>query len=273
MDARALYTIGEVAKLFHMNIRTLRYYDQLGILKPEFINDETNYRYYSTDQFERLNTIRYLRALDVPLAKIAGFFEVKDANATLEMFIDQRETVREKQEQLRKIESKITRRIEQLETAIAAEPGKIIVKTLPKRRVVTFEKTFTYQEDLEPLIRNISKEHALDDAIFLGKVGTAVSKQDLEKGRFSNYSSIFVIVEPEDEVEYCDDILKAGSYATVQFLGTHKDAPPYYKQLKKYLQKEGHKIAGDSVEITTIDAGMTNDTSKFVTELQIPYQK
>ncbi len=54
-----LFTIGEMARLFEINIRTLRYYDDINLLKPEFIDSNSKYRYYSTKQFERLNTIKY----------------------------------------------------------------------------------------------------------------------------------------------------------------------------------------------------------------------
>ena len=75
-----LFPIGEMADLFGINIRTLRYYDQIGILHPETADPDTGYRYYSTRQFERLNTIKYLRALGVSLKKIALFFENRDVD-------------------------------------------------------------------------------------------------------------------------------------------------------------------------------------------------
>lgn len=273
LDRDALFSIGEIAKLFHMNIRTLRYYDDVGILKPAYVNQETNYRYYSTDQFERLNTIRYLRALDVPLAKIAEFFEEKDVDTMLSLFIEQREKVKERKLQLERIESKIANRIEQIEDALSADFGRIKVKTLPPRRIVLLEKSFTPTDDLEPLIRDLSKDHALDDAIFLGKVGMSISKQNLLERRFTSFSSIFIVVEEEDDTTYCDGVLPKGAYLTIQYQGTHKDAPPYYALLMDYLREQDLQVVGDSVEITLIDAGMTNDASKFTTELQVPFRQ
>lgn len=268
----ALFSIGEISKLFHLNIRTLRYYDDIGILKPAYVNPQTNYRYYSTEQFERLNTIRYLRALDVPLAKIVEFFEEKDVDAMLSLFVEQRESVRQRKLQLQRIESKITNRIEQIENALSADFGHIKVKTLPQRRIVLLEKSFTYADDLEPLIRDLSKDHSLDEAIFLGKVGMSISKQDLLKKQFSRFSSMFIVVEEGDDTPYCDDVLPEGSYITIQYQGTHKDASPHYDALMRHLASEGFEVAGNSVEITLIDAGMTNDTSKFTTELQVPFR-
>ena len=69
-----LYQIGEVARLFHLSISLLRHYDKTGLVTPEYTDPDTGYRYYSIRQFECLNTIRYLRALDMPLEEIGDFF-------------------------------------------------------------------------------------------------------------------------------------------------------------------------------------------------------
>lgn len=269
---KALFTIGEMARLFQINIRTLRYYDELGILKPEYTNEETNYRYYSTNQFERLNTIKYLRALDIPLEKILTFFDEKDVKTILSIFEEQREIVLKKQEQFAQIEKKITNRIEQIETALSASYGQVIVKRLLQREIVLLEKDFTLADDLEHLIRDLSKEHCLNDAIFLGKVGVSISQKNLIKEKFTHFSSVFIVVEAEDGFISIDNVLPEDSYVTVQYQGTHEDAAPYYNLLLNYLKDSGFHVNGDSVEITIIDTGMTNDRNKFVTELQIPFQ-
>ena len=63
MDRKGLFSIGEVSKLFHISVSSLRHYENVGLLQPEYISLDTGYRYYGTEQFEVLNTIRYLRAL------------------------------------------------------------------------------------------------------------------------------------------------------------------------------------------------------------------
>ena len=66
-----LFSIGDVSKLFHLSVSSLRHYEALGLLTPERVDPNTGYRSYSIRQFEVLNTIRYLRALDMPLSEIA----------------------------------------------------------------------------------------------------------------------------------------------------------------------------------------------------------
>lgn len=96
-----LFTIGEMAELFDINIRTLRYYDDIGLLRPEETNPETGYRYYSTRQFERMNTIKYLRVLGMPLKKIARFFENRDVETLRLLLQEQQRDTREQMENLR----------------------------------------------------------------------------------------------------------------------------------------------------------------------------
>ena len=78
MDRKNLFPIGEVSKLFHISVSSLRHYENIGLLTPEYISPDSGYRYYGAEQFEVLNTIRYLRALDMPLSEIEDFLKNKD---------------------------------------------------------------------------------------------------------------------------------------------------------------------------------------------------
>ncbi|MBP5744264.1 MAG: MerR family transcriptional regulator [Oscillospiraceae bacterium] len=64
------YTIGETAKLLGVSTQTLRYYDREGILRPDYINEETGYRYYSYMQFHKIDRIKYLQGFGLSLEEI-----------------------------------------------------------------------------------------------------------------------------------------------------------------------------------------------------------
>ena len=81
--ANGLFSIGQMAKWFHLSQSSIRYYEKSGLLTPEYIDSDTGYRYYSTRQFEVFNTIRYLRALDMPLPQIADFLQNRDVGRTI----------------------------------------------------------------------------------------------------------------------------------------------------------------------------------------------
>ncbi|MBR4551743.1 MAG: MerR family transcriptional regulator [Oscillospiraceae bacterium] len=69
------YSIGETAKLLGVSTQTLRYYDREGILRPETINEETGYRYYSYMQFHKIDRIKYLQSLGLSLEEIGAIIQ------------------------------------------------------------------------------------------------------------------------------------------------------------------------------------------------------
>ena len=56
-----MFRIGEFSKLTQVSIRMLRYYDEVGILKPAEVDKWTGHRLYSVEQIPHLNKILYLR--------------------------------------------------------------------------------------------------------------------------------------------------------------------------------------------------------------------
>ncbi|MBI1298892.1 MerR family transcriptional regulator [bacterium] len=62
--------IGEFSKLAQVSIKTLRYYAELGLLKPDWVDRYTGYRYYTLQQLPRLNRILTLKELGFPLVQI-----------------------------------------------------------------------------------------------------------------------------------------------------------------------------------------------------------
>ena len=107
MDRKNLFPIGEVSKLFHISVSSLRHYEHIGLLTPEYISSDSGYRYYGTEQFEVLNTIRYLRALDMPLAEIEDFLKNNDIRRIEEKLLQQKHAVLKKQQELQDLKIKI----------------------------------------------------------------------------------------------------------------------------------------------------------------------
>ncbi len=66
-------TISDFASLRNININSLRYYERIGLLSPTFIDEETNYRYYSPDQLSLLDIILLCIDLEVPLKDLTEY--------------------------------------------------------------------------------------------------------------------------------------------------------------------------------------------------------
>jgi DNA-binding transcriptional MerR regulator len=109
--------IGEFSRLSQVPVKTLRYYDDIGLLKPSQTDPFTSYRYYVLDQLPRIHRIMALKELGLSLDEIAQFlledFPVEQIRG---MFLLKRvqvqQRVREEQARLAQIEFRL-RQIEQ----------------------------------------------------------------------------------------------------------------------------------------------------------------
>ena len=67
MPRKKLFSIGEAAQICGVSIRTLRYYDSIGLLSPAQIETDSGYRYYSQKQIFLLALIQDLKSFDFSL--------------------------------------------------------------------------------------------------------------------------------------------------------------------------------------------------------------
>lgn len=73
------YTIGQLATLSNVTTRTLRYYDQIELLKPNHIND-SGYRIYTSEEVDKLQQIVFFRELDVSIMDIINILNSSQFN-------------------------------------------------------------------------------------------------------------------------------------------------------------------------------------------------
>ena len=77
MDKTKLLPIGAFAKLSGTNIKSLRYYDEIGVLPPAYVNPDTGYRYYALSQIHVVDAIQLCLELDIPLKQFPGFLDAQ----------------------------------------------------------------------------------------------------------------------------------------------------------------------------------------------------
>jgi DNA-binding transcriptional MerR regulator len=70
-----MYCIGDFSHISRVSIKMLHHYDELGLLKPAYIDPFTNYRYYWLDQLPRLNRIMALKSMRFALGEIRDLLE------------------------------------------------------------------------------------------------------------------------------------------------------------------------------------------------------
>ena len=274
MGSPKLFQIGEMARLFHLSVSSIRHYEQLGLLKPEYTDPETGYSYYTPRQFEVFNTIRYLRALDMPLQEIADFLQNRDVDNIEKKLRQQMDAVVRKRQELQRIERKIDNRLRQIQDAQASELGRITLERTPVCRLFRLRESLRIREyqDMELPTSRLAQAQG-EAVVFLGKVGVSVSRERLLTGQYEEYDGIFLALDDEDSFESEILSLPETLCACVRFRGSHPQAPQQYRRLMQFIDEKGLMVSDFSREITIIDYGITQDTEKFVTEIKIPVEK
>ncbi len=227
-----LFSIGDVAQLFHLSVSSLRHYETIGLLTPEYTDPATGYRYYGPRQFEVLNTIRYLRALDMPLGQIRAFLRNRDVGRIEQLLREQKAAVARKQAELQRVERKIDNRLRQLHAAQTAELDTIRLVRSPACRIVWMSGALELHSflDMEPSIRMLERSQA-EAVVFLGKVGVGLSAERLAAGQFAPYDRAFLVLDDEDAFDGDVTVLPETTCAAVCFRGSHPEAPAQYARL------------------------------------------
>ena len=75
-----LLSITELAKLRQVTSETLRYYDRIGLITPDYVDPQTRYRYYSIRQYDKLGTIKELRQLGMSIHDITDYFSGRNSS-------------------------------------------------------------------------------------------------------------------------------------------------------------------------------------------------
>lgn len=75
-----MISIGEFSKICHVTTRTLRHYDEIGLLKPMYTNDENNYRFYDVSQIRKMLLINKLKRYSFSLGEIKEMIYDKNPN-------------------------------------------------------------------------------------------------------------------------------------------------------------------------------------------------
>ncbi|NRD77046.1 MerR family transcriptional regulator [Bacillus sp. BRMEA1] len=265
------FSIGEMAKLHHTTIKTLRYYDEIGLLEPIEIDQKNGYRYYSTEQFEQLNTIHYLKELGFCLKEIRDHLEHRDIDGFLEMLKKQKELTELKIKELEQINRRFQNRMDDIHFARGiTEFEMVVIKNFQERKIIRLMERISSEPELEISLRKLENSYNMSSSIFIGGVGLTVSMDHIMNGKFHEYNSIFILMEEDRLSNELKETLLEGLYACIYYRGNHQDSPKYYRILLNYIHEHGMQIIGDAIERTIIDHYISKNKEDYLTEIQIP---
>jgi DNA-binding transcriptional MerR regulator len=133
--------IGEFSQLGQVTIRALRHYDDLGLLKPAFIDPDSDYRYYAIEQLPRLNRIVALKDLGLSLDQIAPLLAHDVAAEELRGMLEARQAELAQRIAAEQVTlARVAARLRQIEREGRVSPYEVARKATPDWTVATIRQ-------------------------------------------------------------------------------------------------------------------------------------
>jgi len=144
-----MYTIGQFSLITRLSVRTLRKYHEMGLLLPDYTDDETGYRYYKESSIERAQIITGLRELEFPLKDIKSILEsCSEDEDILDQLIQQRDRISQQLTQIQEVEKGLQLVIQQAQKRqrLPEDSEPIQIKEVPELFVAGIRATGPWNE-------------------------------------------------------------------------------------------------------------------------------
>ncbi|MCF2596881.1 MerR family transcriptional regulator [Pseudoflavonifractor phocaeensis] len=268
-DSGTLYKIGMFAAMNHVTVKTLRFYEEQGLLMPALIHSENGYRYYTLSQMAVIHQITALKMAGFTLEEIVRINSGADEEAVL---------LKKKSELLAKI-SDLTRQIAIVDGYLSKKKtclsAPVLIKTIPETNVAFMR---TRLESYDGLFDRMPEMGAL-----MEKAGCVCA---LPEYCFTNY------LEPGYKdgdilVEICESVMEAKQEigdlrfktlpeiqaACVFHKGSYRTFSESYETVLRYIEENGYEIAGEIRESYIDGVWNKDDESEWLSEIQVPVRR
>ncbi|MCL6613623.1 MAG: MerR family transcriptional regulator [Firmicutes bacterium] len=265
--------IGDFSKLSLVSIKTLRYYDELGLFKPIRVDESTGYRYYSAEQLPRLYRILALKDLGLNLDQIAALLKEEPSAEQIRGMLrlkklEVEDRLAEERMRLRRVEALL----EQIEREGRMPMYEVVLKKIPAQRVAA--------------VRRILPNYGLIGGLFGELFGPLMGRarfagpplgiyHDQEFKEENVDVEVAVPVEggvPSDAPAQIRE-LAGGEMACAVYQGPYERIGEAYNAVMAWLEPNGYHIAGPVREVYLRGPGDTQNPEEYVTEIQVPVEK
>ena len=267
--------IGDFSKLARVTVKALRYYDELGLLKPVSVDQFTGYRYYSAAQLTQLYRIIAMKDMGLSLEEISRV--LKD-NVSIAHILDLLHIKQEEQKQKLEVETERLRRVEEWLVQVEKE-GKmpdyeIVIKKIAPQKVVSirqimpnYSATGQLFQKIAPYVYRSGSQMTGPPMLMMYDEGFKEKDVDLEVA--------FPIAKdvPSKGEFKCYELPGYEQMAATIHKGTYDSIGSAYIALGKWIETNGYQIIGPCREIYFTDPRSGTLPSEYVTEIQFPVAK
>lgn len=270
-----MFKIGEFSKLTRVSIRMLRYYDEMGLLKPAEIDRFTNYRLYSVEQIPVLNKITFLRDLGFHISEITDALGHWEDGSIINQLdrkrIELECAIKAQQDRLAEIEL-AKRDIRQKKIAIHYS---VSMKSIPSYPVLSLRRVVCDYYAEGQLWKEMSA--------FAGENNISISENTFTIYHDADYR------EADVDIEVCAPVKRMGEdacgftyrltepvpvMACTMVYGPFKNIAGAYRSFADWLQAHSqYRMSGQSRQIVHRGPWNEEHADQYLTEIQIPLEK
>jgi len=281
-----MFRIGVFARLCQISVRTLRLYDEMGLIKPALVDDESGYRFYAVEQLRRVYRILALKDLGLSLEQIAVILGRNDGTRplppeTIRTLLEEKRQelctrVQEEQERLARVED----RLRQIEREKEAMPEyEVVLKRLEPQLVASVRDTIPDMGQTNAVFNRLFDEVESHIAktggpsAFAGP-GLDLWHDDAEKGSDLLVEACLPITKPLPETDRVKSVTLPAveRAATTLYHGGFEKISEGHQAVIEWAERNGYRIAGPNREVY-LQYERAGDPAKWVTEIQYPVEK
>lgn len=265
-----LIPIGRFSKISRLSVSSLRYYDELGLLRPAHVDPDSSYRYYLLSQVRAAETIRLLRALDMPLDEVQRFVAESDAAQARELLNLHERRMEERIAEGQRILTYL-RRLQGGEGEDA--PPEVQALDLPQLPILAIHARVP-EKAVPGTWRELAAE--LRDHLHRRREPTSQPVGAIFPDPFHDERAVNMTVfipSPADargQGRIVCDLLPGGLCATIRHLGPYALLHRSYEHLAAWMQRHGSEATGAPREIYLVGPTDTTDPRNYETDVIWP---
>lgn len=263
---------GELAVLFNINKQTLIYYDNIGLIKPDFI-DENGYRFYNRKQYLTLEIITNLRKLDVSLKTIQWYLKNRNKENFSTLLANQLSVINKRIKTLQSIKNSIENTSNTIKS-IQTQLNQIIIKREEKRIIYIsdeFMTNYTAKQRLNLIGQFNIKAFDKNQFKYLAN-GWIIDKSNYLNQEKTKYKAIFSTICNN----YClnPTVLPEGYYCSYEFSGMyHKQKEKIKRTIDKILYSNQLYICSDIYLLAKKNHWLTNNYAEYINEIYFKVER
>lgn len=271
------FSISEMAKLSNLSIQTIRYYDKVGILKPDHVNPDNQYRYYSFEQICDIDIIKYLKHIGASLEEIRHIMQMSPDS--LCDFLDRQEvTINEQIEKLNNTQKLLTNHknhIREQTRLKNREYGVVYTRTINERSVLKLdcEDKVSPLDQADLYFRMLSKTLENEQTIMFPTCGYIYPLKDYKATKEIHYSSLYTVTSKNDLTSLPSNIyvdtIPNGTYLCIAFEWSSTEYYNYFCKLKKAYESLGFTKKRNVYEVSYPNNYAASNEKFYLAELQI----